>query len=372
MIKKRLIYFLPALLTLYSQVYSQEKKDVARQLLEVADEIYRSTSAYIQARDAYIQVLDYDPDNIRANYMAGTIYLETVNKEKAITYLAKVYSLNPNYAFDLPFMIGSSYQFGLDFQNAIKYYTIYLEKLRSNPGYKGPDRIEADEVDRKIKQCNTGIKLVANPLNYNITNVGSGINSEWPDYGPTIDENESMLIFTSRRKDGNMNDDVWEDNFPYEDVYISRKVNGTWGPAQNMGPVINSPYFGSSLTLSKDGKQLYLYQDENAGDIYVSNLKADGSWTSPIPLPGNINSRFKETSVSISPDGNVIFFASDRAGSIGGLDIYYSIKDRRGIWLDVKNIGPIINTRYDEDFPFIDYDGKTLLMDDHSEFLRQE
>ena len=80
-----------------------------------------------------------------------------------------------------------------------------------------------------------------------------------------------------------MNENVYEDNFPYEDIYISRKVNNVWGPAQNMGPVINTPYFESALTLTKDGKQLYLYLDTNAGDIYVSDRKSDGSWSPPVP-----------------------------------------------------------------------------------------
>ncbi len=292
--------------------------------------------------------------------MAGKLYLQTVNKEKATPYLLKVYSLKPDYAFNLLYMIGRSYQFGLDFDNAIKYFNLYLDKLKDNPDYHGDDLVTSSEVQQRIKECNIGIKLVANPLNYNITNVGSGVNSEWPDYGPTIDENETMLIFTSRRKEGNMNDDVYIDNFPYEDIYISRKQDSVWGPAKNMGPVINSPYFESSLTLSKDGKQLYMYIDNNGGDIYVSNRINDSTWSSPEPLEGAINSKYKETSVSISPDGNVIYFASDRPGSLGGLDIYYSVKNKRGLWTDVKNIGAPINTTQDEDFPFIDYDSKTL------------
>ena len=357
---KRTFNFLPVLLFISTIAFPQDNQNIAGQLLDMADEIYRSTSAYIQARDAYLQVLDYDPDNLKANYMAGRLYLETVNKEKATQYLVKAYSIKPDYTFDLLYLIGRSYQFGLDFDNAISYYNQYLDKISAQKGYKGADFVPADEVNQRIKECNTGKKLVASPLNYNITNVGDGVNSEWPDYGPTIDENETMLIFTSRRKQGNMNENVYDDNFPYEDIYISRKSGDTWGPAQNMGPVINTPYFESSLTLTKDGKQLYLYLDTNAGDIYVSNLKSDGSWSAPVPLEGNINSSYKETSVSISPDGNVIYFASDRPGSIGGLDLYYSIKNKRGLWLDIKNMGPIINTPEDDDFPFIDYDSKTL------------
>jgi outer membrane protein OmpA-like peptidoglycan-associated protein len=85
-----------------------------------------------------------------------------------------------------------------------------------------------------------------------------------------------------------------------------------------------------------------------------------GQWTRPETIGGGINTANKETSVSLSPDGKVIFFASNRAGTMGGLDIYYSIRDKRGYWTEIHNIGPPVNTELNDDFPFIDYDGKTL------------
>ena len=349
MLKKRSIYFAFVFLTICIFSQAQGNKDVARQLLEVADEIYNSTTAYIQARDAYVQVLDYDPENLKASYMAGLLYLKTVNKEKATLYLLKAYSLDPNYTFNLLYLIGQSYQYGMDFNNAISYYNQYLVKLNNNKTYTGEDIVKSSIVEKKIKECNTAIELTSHPYNYNITNVGDAINSEWPDYGPTVNRDETELIFTSRRRDGNTNDNVFTDNFPYEDIFVSKKVNGKWGQAQNIGTQINTLYHESSLSLSKDGKQLFIFQGVNNGDIFVSDLKSNGTWSASIPLEGAINTSYKETSVSISPDGNVIFFASDRPGTLGGYDIFYSIKNRQKRWDIVTNIGPEINTPDDED-----------------------
>jgi outer membrane protein OmpA-like peptidoglycan-associated protein len=202
--------------------------------------------------------------------------------------------------------------------------------------------------------------MVGSPLNYNITNVGSTINSEWPDYGPSVNRDESVMVFTSRRQEGNINSNVFEDNFPYEDIFISYRENDQWSGAVNISDRINTLYFESNLAISDDGKELYLYVDENGGDVYVSTKQNSGLWTRPEPIGGSINTANKETSVSLSPDGKVIFFASNRPGGLGGLDIYYSIRDRRGYWTDIRNIGPPINTELNDDFPFIDYDGKTL------------
>jgi outer membrane protein OmpA-like peptidoglycan-associated protein len=73
-----------------------------------------------------------------------------------------------------------------------------------------------------------------------------------------------------------------------------------------------------------------------------------------------VNTGNKETSVALSPDGNIMFFASDRVGSAGGLDIFYAIRDKKGNWMNVVNIGSAINTPGDDDFPFMESDGKTL------------
>src|SRR6185295_4444249 len=96
------------------------------------------------------------------------------------------------------------------------------------------------------------------------------------------------------------------------------------------------------------------------GDIYVSEKGKNGSWDTPTPLPGIINSSARESSVSISADDNILFFASDRPGGYGASDIYMCTKDSKGEWSRVKNLGPQINTEFDEDGPFISFDSKNL------------
>jgi len=347
-------------LFLFHTAHAQDNQEIANQLIQVADEIYANTQAYNQARDAYVQVLDFDPDNLKANYMAGYLFLQTIQKERATPYLLKVYSIDPEFTFDLMYLIGRGYQFGLDFDNAIDFFNRYIALYNNEPYYSGADKIPLELAQQRIEECRRGKEMVNSPLNYNITNVGPMINSEWPDYGPSVSRDETIMVFTSRRQEGNINENVFEDNFPYEDIFISYKQGDTWSRAENISPRINTLYFESNLAISDNGRELYIYVDENGGDVYISNKQNSGVWTRPEPIGGGINTANKETSVSISPDGKVIFFASDRAGTMGGLDIYYSIKDRRGDWTDIRNIGPPINTTANDDFPFIDFDGKTL------------
>ncbi|MGB3585676.1 MAG: OmpA family protein [Tunicatimonas sp.] len=335
-------------------------KQVAEEFVEIGDEIYYVQKAPEQAKEMYIQAAQLDPNNVKANFMAGKTIVETVNKGEATPYFQQVYQLDADYRFDLLYSIARAYQYGLQFEDAIEYYNRYLEKLSQEKDYRGEDKIPANQVKRRVYECENGLEFVANARNFIIKNIGSSINSSGLDYAPVINADETMMIFTSRRRENNLNENVFDDNFAYEDIFISYKENGQWGSAKNIDEPVNTLYFESNLALSADGKQLYVYRDENNGDIYVSDQRSDGSWSEPEPVSDNINSTYSENSVTVSPDGQTLYFSSDRPGGFGGLDLYKCEKDRRGEWGKVTNLGETVNTPYDEDGVFMDFDGKTL------------
>jgi len=347
-----------------SEVKSQDADpEMAKMLLETADIIMAETKVLTQARDTYRDAAEADPNNVRANYMAGSTYLQTTEKAKATKYLLRAYQIDSDYKFDLLYSIGRAFQYGYEFDNAIEYYQKYKQKLESSTGYTGPDKTSLDEVSRRIDESNTGKRLMEDPVNYSITNLGTAINSELWDYAPSINADETVMIFTSRRgpDQGNLNENVFDDNFFYEDIFISRKSGGEWQEAENIGPVVNTKYHDSNLGFSPDGKTLYIYSDEGNGDIYYTNNLSEDTWSEPLGLSENINSSgYNEKSVSQSADGNTLFFASNRPGGNGGFDIYFSTKNRKGEWGPSKNVGSVVNTEGDEDGPFIQFDGKTL------------
>jgi len=340
--------------------YSQTEKEQAKVYMEQAELIMAETRAIDDARDLMVTAANLDPTNIKANFEAGHYHIKTIGKDLAVKYFLRVYELDPNYRFDLEFWIGQSYQYGLEFDKAIDFYNRYKQRLAKRPNYLGNDKISLAVVDRAIYECENGKEYVANPKNFSIVNIGREINSEWDDYAPVFNENEDQVIFTSRRRDGNMNQNVDLDNKPFEDIFIARKVGGKWTAAENIGSPINTPYHDSNLALSADGQTLFIYTDEGGGDIYYSDRQPNGTWSQPVPLPGIINSSYEEKSITISRDEKTLYFSSNRPGGYGGLDIYRATKDARGEWSNVKNMGPKINTEYDDDGPFIDYDGKTL------------
>lgn len=360
----RKIYFLIILFsTFYFNAFGQdENKEAAQQIVEIANEAYFNLRVILLANEQYVQAAEMDPDNIEANYMAGRTSLQTNSKASASKYLLRVYALEPNYKFNVLYMIGQGYHYGLEFEKAIDYYNQYLDKLNQSGKSSGEDFTPKEQVERRIYECHNGLEFVNAPGDYTIENAGPAINSEWDDFAPVVTADESFMAFTTRRQDGNSNVNVFDDMLFYEDVFYSNRSGDNWMPANNIGPPVNIIYHSSNLAISADGTQLYLFKSQNGGDIFLSEKLDDGTWSEPVPLNENVNSSYFENAASISPDGNTLYFSSDRPIVQGktDLDIYYSVKDRKGNWGPAKNLGPTINTPFDDDGPFIDYDGKTL------------
>lgn len=349
------------LLVLSKPVFSQEQdKEQAKQYFEQATLILEATKAEDDARDLMVTAANYDTTFIKANFEAGHMHMRTIGKELAVKYFLRIYRQDPGYRFDLEYWVADSYQYGLEFDKAIDFYSKYKDKLTKKPGYQGKDRVEMKEVDRRIQECKNGKEFVANPKPYSIINIGREINSEFEDFAPVLNSAENEIVFTTRRRDGNTNENVADDNKPYEDIFFTEKNGGAWQRAKNIGAPLNTKFFDSSLAFSPDGNTLFVYKDEGNGDIYFSEKSKDGTWSELEALPGIINSSYRESSISLSKDEQVLYFASERPGGFGGSDIYVCYKDSKGEWTRVKNLGPDINTQYDEDGPFIDYDEKTL------------
>lgn len=355
------VYLLFALVLVSSVALAQEQdKEQSKLYMEQADLIMEATKAIDDARPIMVTAADYDTTNIRANFEAGHFHIESIGRDLAVKYFLRVYRQDPNYRFDLEYWVANSYHYGLKFDKALDFYNRYRDRLTKKPNYTGRDKMDMKEVDRRIQECKNGKEFIADPKPYSISNMGREINSEYEDYGPVLNADETEIIFTTRRRDGNTNENVADDNKPYEDIFVADLSGGKWSSAKNIGPTLNGQYSDSNLTLSYDGQLLFIYKDDGNGDIYVSEKNKSGGWDTPTPLPGIINSSARESSVSISADGNILFFSSERPGGYGASDIYMCTKSSNGEWSRVKNLGPTINTPYEEDGPSISFDGKTL------------
>jgi outer membrane protein OmpA-like peptidoglycan-associated protein len=238
---------------------------------------------------------------------------------------------------------------------AIETYNSYKNFLKSD------QKELIRDVDRQIEMCYNAKKLEANPLKIKIDNLGDSINSKYPEYSPVVSIDEKTIIYTSRRpgSTGGLKD---TDGKYYEDIYTASydAVANNYFNVRNMGNKINTAGHEASVSLSSDGKQLFLYRDDKGdGNIYTSKF-VDGEWSKPEKMPEPINTKAKETHACLSPDGNTLYFTSDRKGGLGGMDIYSSEKKANGSWSLPVNLGKSVNSIFDEDAPFMHSDGVTL------------
>jgi outer membrane protein OmpA-like peptidoglycan-associated protein len=148
------------------------------------------------------------------------------------------------------------------------------------------------------------------------------------------------------------------------DLFISRRIGDRWTPPENLGPPVNSRNWETQPSMASDGRTLYFIRGTQAQDgiksmdIYTTALQEDGTWSKPEKLGANVNTPYQEESVQIHPDGRTLYFSSNGHPGFGGLDIFVSRKEEDGSWGKALNLGYPINTGADENSLLVSADGE--------------
>lgn len=148
------------------------------------------------------------------------------------------------------------------------------------------------------------------------------------------------------------------------DLFISRRVGDRWGVPQNLGTPVNSSHWETQPSLASDGRTLYYIRGSVARDgiksmdIWTTTMADDGTWSKPVKLGDQVNTPYQEESVQIHPDGHTLYFSSNGHPGFGGLDIFMSRKQDDGSWGPALNLGYPINTSADENSILVDASGR--------------
>lgn len=316
------------------------------------------------------KLIQMEPDNSNFNYRKGRAMITlTSDPALALPYLEKgAVSTRKNYdaqspnessaPYDVYYFLAKCYHLNGDLNKAQEFYQKFLDTEKDKKS------VLRRYANLGLEQVTVARREMAANKNYVIQNIGGVVNGSDPDYASIVALDGSSLYFTSRRLWSNGGNAEQKDiymNLHWEDIYVSYKENGTWGAPQILDfctPDNNQ----ASVSISKDERQVYTYNDLSGnGDIYVSNfIKGEFKSLEKLSIP-RINTTSWEPHFVMSPDGNTIFFVSDREGGFGGRDIYRLERLENGEWSrDPINMGPEINSAFDEDSPFISLDGRTL------------
>lgn len=340
----------------FTQVYA-DKGTSKLQLIKIKNTM--ASGDYVSAWRELRNLEKTDTTTSELYFLSGECNFHLKNYEDAMERLKRSIALDASSNPEKYFFTGKIYQISGDLNNAINEYQIFIEKSMK----KSDDTEEATTL---IAQCKKSIEMISRPINVKISNIGTAINSEHPEYNPSISADGKTMIFTSRRPEstGKLSDP--EDGKFYEDIYISKKdsLTGKWLEAENIPGALNEDNHDANMTLSPDGKQIFVYRNRGvrgSGTLYVSKKSPNGKWKKAEELEGDINTSYFESSACLSPDGKTLYFVSERPrGGMGMGDIYMAKKKSKTEWDKAVSLGPIVNDEYDQIGLFMHPDGKTL------------
>jgi hypothetical protein len=348
MSKKKICLIITTLFTL--SLLSQEVKNLQESFLEA--EYFFMYEDYSDALPAYLQLYENMPENANIAFRIGVCYLNLSGKKNlSVSYLeAATKNISAKHKdgtisqiaapYDALYELGNAYRINFQFDKAKEAYVKYKETLLSD------DTENINFIEHEILVCDNAKSLIAKPVNFTLENMGNIFNDEKSNFNPVISADGKSFAFMVSLKF-------------YDAVMFSRLVNGKWSSPINITPDLQSDGDFYISCLSSDGKMLFLSRDDNFNsDLYYSTF--DGTkWSKAVKLNKNINTKSWESHAFISEDGNYLVFASDRPGGYGGLDIYISRKEN-GDWGPAVNIGPEINTPFNEDRPSLINNRKNL------------
>jgi hypothetical protein len=333
---------------LYSQPFFTGSKSGKAKKSYIKGLQYRDLHSFDKAVPELKNAIKKDPAFIDAYMLLAEVYEITGADSLAKLQYEIIKTLNPDY-YPAYYQLGMlAYETGA-YQVAMDNLEAFVRKGKN---------LNKEMLDLTMHVlANTGFALesMKNPFPFNPISLGEEVNTNDYQYSPCLSLDGQTLFFTHRSP---------KDNPQNEDFYISRKKDGEWQKAENLGPTINTEENEGSASISADGRLLFFAAANRQGgygsmDIYVS-VREGEKWGRPINLGAPVNSPHWESQPSISSDGRTLYFTSRRPGGLGSDDIYMSRLDDEGRWSKPANLGPSINTAGIDQSPFIHADDQTL------------
>ncbi|WP_460581771.1 OmpA family protein [Hymenobacter arcticus] len=319
-------------------------------------ENYRASIPY------YERVIAKDPNNAQALFRAGVAYL-SFDKEKASDYIYKAQKLKPKVSKDVEYWLGRVDHLNYNFDEAITHYQAYNATLKKR------NDTRREEVAQLIQHSKNAKVLFNSPKDIFVKNLGPTVNTQYAEHSPVISSDDKTLIFTTRANPADIpglqqrvgKKDIAADGEYYEGIVETHRIDAdNWEKPRSLATALNSKGHDASDQLFDNDTKLLMYRDDEDGDVFVSSKTQGGDWGQPTKLNSNVNSKAREGDAYITPDGLTLYFSTGKYSEDNNLDLYYSTRTAGGDWGTARSLGGAINTKEDDDSPYLSRDGKTL------------
>ena len=348
--------FITLSLCFFVQVgYGQTKK------LKSEGEYYFKAEKYNRALDYLLRYQKAKPGDDDIVLKLGISFYHTNKIKEAKKYLGYLVNSEGGADEEAYYFMAKTLHADLNFKEAISYYKAYLKKSK----LKDHERLAIKDA---IRRCATGLKVVYIPQKAIVENLGDKVNTPMDEFGPILSPNYSDRMYFSSTRIGNVGGIRDEDGMVdrklgdySSDMYFTQLINGEWSQTTAMNNLLNSPRHDIILDFNSNGKVLFFYKGFNqfSGEIFVDTFKVGQEQNLYPP-------KFISPMIAENGDGqpffvkdSILLFSSYRAGGYGGSDLYICAYSQ-GRWTTPENLGPTINSSYDETTPFLAMDGRTL------------
>jgi outer membrane protein OmpA-like peptidoglycan-associated protein len=317
------------------------------------------------------EAVKLEPDFAEANMYIGNeiivkCKLDNLPFSSARPYFLEAIRACPKIHSQPYYYIGFSYYEDAKNDSAVKYLNLFLKFTDDDESKFSKDyQFEQYQSKEMIKSAKkeTELKKKIVPFDPKLLTPLSTENSE---YLPYLSPDESIFLFTRAVPDVSI-DKVYQSDRDKEIFMISqRQKDGKYDVGKPMEWPFNENKNEGGACLTIDNKHLYytIFKMEGGlqpnADIYYSDL-VDDAWTPIKKVPGINDPVYWDSQPSVSADGNTIYFASDRPGGFGKVDLWKTEKDPvTKLWKKPVNLGPKINTSGTEKCPFMHSDSETL------------
>ncbi len=333
---------------------------------------YFTNGAYSQSLPLLLSYSQQKPKDNEIKYLIGVCYFRLGQAARAQQFLQELTPKDPVAGEKPPletyYYLAKAHHYQQHYEEAVKYYKLALGVMKSDDP-KRPD------AKNDIQRCLRGSKLLyAEQLAY-CDNLGDIINTDADEYAPVVGtnaKNEDVLLFSAIRSDNiggkrdaqNKPDEVF--GTAKSDIFITEQDKGEWVQPQRQDTPYSSEGNDQILDLSEDGVFLYIGRatKTDPGALFYAPYLDDSTNTSLkepaklLPEPINMKQTWEGDSYFFRD--SILVLSSDRPGGYGGRDIYISQRNTNGVWTELMNLGPVINTPFDEVSPFLAKDGRTL------------
>lgn len=329
--------------------YSTKKKK-AIELYTQADN-YRVRGQFTAAIALLQEAIEKDRNFVEAYFRLGVTFKAMRDFKRSNLSLEKGLSLTLDQKKQKGFFLelGDNYLRQGEYEKSLSYLNHYLDSETTNK-----QRIAMAELWKRNAEYGLRNKRIQSQ--FQPRQLGDTVNRFGLQYFPVLTADEQEMIFTRRMGPGPDDD---------EDLVVSKKdANGNWTIPVSISKNINSRFNEGTCTISADGRTLIFTscigrKGYGNCDLFFSKKVGD-EWSVPINIGPEINSSAWESQPSLSADGRILYFISDRRDGIGGRDIYFSRKKDDDSWSPAENLGQPINTPFDEISPFIHVNGRSL------------